>query len=58
MSKRYKKHNIEDRIKYIKMIEEGYSIDYICNRYGFDHHSICPMAQISKRRAIRSNEEA
>lgn len=38
MSKRYKKHNIEDRIKYIKMIEEGYSIDYICNRYGFDHH--------------------
>ena len=20
------------------MIEEGYSIDYICNRYGFDHH--------------------
>lgn len=37
MSKRYKKHNIEDRIKYIKMIEEGYSKDYICNRYGFDH---------------------
>lgn len=29
MSKRYKKHNIEDRIKYIKMIEEGYSKDYI-----------------------------
>ena len=38
MSKRYKKHNIEDRLKYIKMIEEGYSIDYICNHYGFDHN--------------------
>ena len=38
MSKRYKKHSIEDRIKYIKMLEEGYSIDYICNHYGFDHH--------------------
>ena len=38
MSKRYKKHSIEDRIKYIKMLEDGYSIDYVCKHYGFDHH--------------------
>ena len=38
MATRFKKHSIDDRIRYIKMLEEGYSIDYICNHYGFDHH--------------------
>ncbi|MBR5699938.1 MAG: hypothetical protein IKX37_02480 [Bacteroidales bacterium] len=38
MAIKYKKHSTEDRLKYIKMIEEGYSINYICSHYGFDHH--------------------
>jgi len=38
MSIKYKKHCIDDRIKYIKMLEEGYSKNYICNHYGFDSH--------------------
>ena len=38
MSIKYKKHCIDDRIKYIKMLEEGYSKNYICNHYGFDRH--------------------
>ena len=38
MSRKHKKHSINDRIKYVKMIEAGYSIGYICHHYGFDHH--------------------
>ena len=34
MSKTRKKHSVEDRIKYIKMLEEGSSINSICKRYG------------------------
>ena len=64
MSTKYKKHSIEDRIKYIKMLEEGYSIDYICNHYGFDHHLLSilwmryqkegPLA-LMKKRNIRAD---
>ena len=31
-----KKHTIEDRLLYIKLIEEGYSISYIHKHYGID----------------------
>ncbi|MBO7367985.1 MAG: helix-turn-helix domain-containing protein [Paludibacteraceae bacterium] len=34
MSKKYKKHTLEDRLKYMKMIEEGYSVKYIHKHYG------------------------
>ena len=64
MSTKFKKHSIEDRIKYIKMLEEGYSIDYICNHYGFDHHLLSilwmryqeegPLA-LMKKRNIRAD---
>ena len=37
MSIKYKKHSIEDRIKYMKMLEEGYSISSISIKYGIDH---------------------
>ena len=40
MSKKQKRHTLDDRIKYIKMIEDGYSVDYICNHSGFDHHML------------------
>ena len=40
MSKKRKRHTLDDRIKYIKMIEDGYSVDYICNHSGFDHHTL------------------
>lgn len=64
MSKRYKKHSIEDRIKYIKMLKEGYSIDYICNHFGFDHHLLSVLwikyqeegpAGLMKKRLIRAD---
>ena len=64
MSKRYKKHSIEDRIKYIKMLEAGYSIDYICNLFGFDHHLLSilwikyqedGLAGLIKKRLIRAD---
>ena len=37
MSIKYKKHSIEDRIKYMKMLEEGYSIRSISVKYGINH---------------------
>ena len=64
MSKRHKKHSIEDRIKYIKMLKEGYSIDYICNHFGFDHHLLSVLwikyqeegpAGLMKKRLIRAD---
>ena len=30
-------HSYEDRLKYMKMIEDGYSINYIHVHYGIDH---------------------
>ena len=38
MSKKYRKHTLEDRIKYIKMLEEGYSVNYISTHFGISHH--------------------
>ena len=37
MSKKRKKHSIEDRIKYMKMLEEGCSIRSISIKYGIDN---------------------
>ena len=37
MSIKYKKHSIEDRIKYMKMLEEGRSIRSISVKYGINH---------------------
>ena len=31
-----KRHNYEDRLRYMKMLEEGYSINYIHEHYGID----------------------
>ena len=38
MSKKYKKHSYEDRLKYMKMLETGYSISHISIHYGISHH--------------------
>ena len=35
-----KKHRYEDRLKYMQMLEEGYSTNYIHDRYGIDHSLI------------------
>ena len=37
MSKKYKKHSYEDRLKYMRMMEEGYSSKYIHTHYGISH---------------------
>ena len=37
MSKKRKKHTLEDRLKYMKMLEEGYSTNYIHQKFGIDH---------------------
>jgi transposase-like protein len=36
MFKKKKKHTYENRLKYMKMLEEGYSIKYIHKHYGID----------------------
>ena len=36
MSKKRNKHTYEDRLKYMKMLEEGYSIKYIPGHYGIN----------------------
>ena len=36
MSKKYKKHSFEDRLKYMRMIEDGYSVNYIHRHYGIN----------------------
>ena len=37
MSKKRKKHGYAQRLKYMHMLEEGYSINYIHERYGISH---------------------
>ena len=37
MSKKYKKHSYEDRLKYMRMMEDGYSSKYIHTHYGISH---------------------
>ena len=37
MSRKRKKHTYEDRLKYMKMLERGYSINYIHKHYGISH---------------------
>ena len=37
MSKKYKKHTYADRLKYMHMIEDGFSIKSISEQYGIDH---------------------
>lgn len=34
--KKYKKHGYAQRLKYMRLLEKGYSISYIHNRYGID----------------------
>ena len=36
MSQKRNKHTFEDRLKYMKMLEKGYSINYISERYGIN----------------------
>ena len=33
-----KKHTYEDRLKYMKLLEDGYSVTHIATRYGISHH--------------------
>ena len=37
MSKKYKRHSYEDRLKYMRMMEDGYSTKYIHTHYGIGH---------------------
>lgn len=34
----YKKHTYEDRLKYMKLLEEGYSVRHIATHYGISCH--------------------
>ena len=38
MSKKYKKHGYAERLKYMHMLEEGYSFIYIGRHYGIDRN--------------------
>lgn len=38
MSNKRKKHPLEDRLKYMKMFEEWYSINYIHTHFGISHN--------------------
>ena len=33
-----KKHTYEDRLKYMKLLEDGYSVKHIATHYGISHH--------------------
>ena len=33
-----KKHTFEDRLKYMRLLEAGYSVDHITTHYGISHH--------------------
>ena len=57
MSKRYKKHSIEDRIKYIKMLKEGYSIDAGRNASTGRHKSVVHKAADDIGRSIPESRE-
>ncbi len=35
-----KKHTYEDRLKYMKLLEAGYSVKHITSHYGISHHLI------------------
>ena len=37
MSKKYKKHGYAERLKYMHMLEEGYSVKYIHKNYGINY---------------------
>ena len=35
-----KKHTYEDRLKYMRLLESGYSVEHITSHYGISHHLI------------------
>ena len=35
-----KKHTYEDRLKYMRLLEAGYSVEHITSHYGISHHLI------------------
>ena len=37
MSKKYRKHGYAERLKYMHMLENGFSMAYIEQKFGFDH---------------------
>ena len=37
MSKKRKKHGYAERLKYMHMLENGFSMAYIEQKFGFDH---------------------
>ena len=61
-----KKHNYEDRLKYMKMLEGGYSINFIRMNYGIDDRlQTClwekyqvegPTALLKKKNCARIND--
>ena len=54
-----KKNTYEDRHKYIKMIEQGYSIDYICKHRSISHKDLEPIKpQVSERWPVWSGKES
>ena len=66
MSKKYKKHGYAERLKYMHMLEDGYSIKYISTHYGIDHkllHVLWARYQsegpsgLLKKKNIKANHE-
>ncbi len=66
MSKKYKKHGYAERLKYMHMLEDGYSINYIKEHYRIDCHLLrCLWAKyqaegpsgLLKKKNIKANHE-
>ena len=64
MSKKYKKHGYAERLKYMHMLEEGYSINYIHERYGISHQLLSSLwvryqyegpTALLKKKNVRAN---
>ncbi len=64
MSKKNKKHGYAERLKYMHMLEEGYSINYIHERYGISHQLLSSLwvryqyegpTALLKKKNVRAN---
>ena len=64
MSKKRKKHGYAQRLKYMHMLEEGYSINYIHERYGISHQLLSSLwvryqyegsTALLKKKNVRAN---
>lgn len=52
MSKTYKKHDYADRLKYMRLLESGYSVNYVSTHYGIDQKQLIKLQYLYKSEGI------